>query len=56
MIIEEGDYKGSPLIVLKKDENDRYPFQFGVEKAKKILACIEDIRAFVDKYDKKKDA
>jgi hypothetical protein len=52
MIVEESEYKGNPLLVLKNDENDRYPFSFGISKAKKILECIDDIKAFVDKHDK----
>jgi len=52
MIVEEGEYKGNPLIILKRDAADRFPFQFGVEKAKRVLACIEDIKKFVEKHDK----
>ncbi|GAB6391902.1 MAG: hypothetical protein MdMp014T_1275 [Treponematales bacterium] len=55
MVVEEGEYKGSPLLIIKRDANDRFPFQFGLEKAKKVLACVEDIKKFVEKHDKPKD-
>ena len=56
MLIEESEYKGNPLLVLKNDENDRFAFSFGVGKAKKILEAIEQIKAFVKKHDKSQGA
>jgi len=50
-IVEESEYKGNQTIQLKVHEFDKYPFSFGVRKAKMILECIDDIKAFVDKYD-----
>lgn len=38
-------YKGHPMIVLNPD--DRFPFQFGLNKARLVLEHIEAIRAFV---------
>lgn len=38
-------YKGYNMIVLNKEE--KYPFQFGLGKAKLILANIDKIQAFV---------
>ena len=52
MIIEESEYKGKPLIVLKNDENDRFPFQFGLSKARKIIEAYDSIVAFVKKHGK----
>ncbi len=52
MLVEESEYKGNPLLSLKNDENDRYPFSFGIGKAKKILECFDEIKAFVDKHRK----
>lgn len=49
---EESEYKGNPMIVLKNNEEDRYPFSFGLKKAKLILAHLEDIKKFVEKNDK----
>lgn len=40
-----GSYKGSPTITL--NPNDRFPFSFGVNKAKAILDNLDAIRAFV---------
>lgn len=51
-IAEESEFKGNPMIVLKNDEEDKYPFQFGVKKAKLILENIEAIKSFVDKNEK----
>lgn len=54
MLIEESEFKGNPMLVLKNDENDRFPFSFGLSKAKKILEAIEQIKVFVAKHDKNK--
>lgn len=51
-IVEESEFKGNKMIVLKNDEEDKYPFQFGVKKAKLVLENIDAIKAFVEKYDK----
>lgn len=48
------DYKGNPVITLNPD--DRYPFTFGVNKAKLILEHLEDIKDFVEKYKKEDKA
>lgn len=50
-IVEEGEYKGNKMLVLKNTDDDRWPFQFGLKKAKLILEHIEDIKKFVEKYD-----
>lgn len=47
MIAERGEYKGNQMIILKRSEDDKYPFQFGVAKAKLILEHVDDIEAFV---------
>ncbi len=52
-IVSESEFKGNPMIVLKIDENDKFPFQFGVKKAKLVLENIDAIKSFVDKHDKK---
>ncbi len=53
-IVEESEYKGNPVLVIKNTEEDRYPFSFGVKKAKMILENLEAIKKFVDKNDKEK--
>lgn len=50
-IVEESEYKGNPMIVLKNDEEDKFPFQFGLKKAKLILENIEEIKKFVASHD-----
>lgn len=47
-IVERGEYKGKPLLILKRSEEDKYPFSFGVSKAKLILDNIEEIKKFVE--------
>jgi hypothetical protein len=47
-MIERGEYKGKPLIILKRSEEDQYPFSFGVSKARLILDNIEEIKKFVE--------
>jgi hypothetical protein len=51
-IASESEYKGNPMIVLKNSEEDKFPFQFGLKKAKLVLENIEAIKKFVEKYDK----
>ncbi len=51
-IISESEYKGNPMIVIKNSEEDKFPFQFGVKKAKLVLENVEAIRKFVEKYEK----
>lgn len=50
-IVEESEFKGNKMIVIKNDEEDKYPFQFGVKKAKLVVENIEEIKKFVEKYD-----
>ena len=52
MAVEFDEYNGNPVIILKRDENDVYPFRFGVRKAQIILDHIEDIKKFVNKNTK----
>lgn len=47
-IVERGEYKGKPLLILKRNEEDKYPFSFGVSKARLILDNIEEIKKFVE--------
>lgn len=51
-IVSESEFKGNPMIVIKNDEEDKYPFQFGVKKAKLVLENIENIKKFIEKYEK----
>jgi len=51
-IVSESEFKGNPMLVIKNDEEDKYPFQFGVKKAKLVLENIEAVKKFVEKFDK----
>lgn len=51
-IVSESEFKGNKMIVIRQSEEDQFPFQFGVKKAKLVLENIEAIKAFVEKYDK----
>jgi len=50
--VTQGEYKGSPMLIIKKSPDDQYPFQFGLKKAKLILEHINDIQSFVEEHDK----
>jgi uncharacterized protein YgiM (DUF1202 family) len=50
-IVEESEFKGNPMIVIKNTEDDQYPFQFGIKKAKLVLENIEEIKKFVEKHE-----
>ncbi|MDD4179516.1 MAG: hypothetical protein PHH14_05655 [Candidatus Margulisbacteria bacterium] len=52
VIIERSEFKGKPMLVIKRDENDKYPFSFGMAKAKLILENLEEIKKFVAENDK----
>ena len=52
MLVERSEYKGNKTIVFKKDSEDKYPFSFGLAKAKVIVEHIEDIKKFVEENDK----
>lgn len=51
-IVEESEFKGNAMIVLKNNEEDKFPFQFGVKKAKLIVENFDAIKQFVAKNDK----
>jgi hypothetical protein len=55
MITNESEFQGKPVLIIKNDDNDRFPFSFGLSKAKKILESIDAIKAFVEKNDKPKE-
>lgn len=47
-IVEFEEFKGNPMIVLKNDEEDRYPFKFGLGKARKIMENFDAIKKWVE--------
>lgn len=52
MPAEIEDYNGNPVIALKRNENDIYPFRFGLKKAQLILDHIDEIKKFVKEHSK----
>lgn len=50
----ESEFKGNPMLVLSQGPDDRFPFQFGLKKAKLILENIDEIKKFVEKHSKPK--
>jgi len=48
-----GEYKGSPVITLPLTADGKFPFTFGLGKARVILKYIDEIKKFVDEHDKK---
>ena len=54
-MIERSEFKGKPVLIIKRDENDKYPFTFGMNKAKLILGNLEEIKRFVEDNDKASD-
>lgn len=48
MAVKIGSYKGHATISLNAES--KYPFTFGVEKAKLVLSHIKEIQEFVDRH------
>lgn len=52
MVVERGEYNGNPVITLKRAETDKYPFSFGLSKARLIIENIDEIKKFVEENEK----
>jgi hypothetical protein len=48
--ILEGDYQGNAMLIIRASKHDKFPFQFGVRKARLILEHIDEIKKFVAKH------
>ncbi|GIU68933.1 MAG: hypothetical protein KatS3mg002_0169 [Candidatus Woesearchaeota archaeon] len=48
MVVEYGEFKGNKMIILKRSDDDNYPFQFGKAKAKLIVENFEAIKKFAE--------
>ncbi len=48
-----GEYKGNAIITLPVAGSLKFPFTFGVNKAKAILEFLDEIKKFVQENDKK---
>ena len=52
MVATKDKFKGNPIITLRWDESSKFPFSFGIGKAKLILKHIDEIKQFVAENDK----
>ena len=52
-MVERSEFKGKPVLVIKRTEDDQFPFSFGITKAKLILENIEEIKKFVSETEAK---
>ena len=48
MVVEYGEFKGNKMIILKRNDTDNFPFQFGKGKAKLIVENYDAIKKFVE--------
>lgn len=54
-MVERSEFKGKPIIILRRDENDRYPLSFGLGKARLIMENLDEIKKFVEEHSKKEE-
>jgi hypothetical protein len=54
-MVERSEFKGKPVLIMRRTEDDKYPFTFGMSKAKLILENLEEIKRFVEDNDKAAD-
>jgi len=46
-MVERSEFKGKPVLILRRNEEDKFPFSFGLGKARLIIENIEEIKKFV---------
>ena len=49
------EFKGNPVISLPVSGSMRYPFTFGLNKAKAIIQYLDDIKKFIEEEEAKKE-
>ena len=54
-VLEFSEYKDHPVVILKRNQDDRYPWTFGCLKAKMFLEHLDEIRKFVAQNDKDRE-
>ena len=52
-MVERSEFKGKAVLILKRNDDDKYPFSFGLGKAKLILENIEEIKKFAKENEGK---
>ena len=48
LVVEYGEFKGNKLIILKRNDQDNFPFQFGKGKARLIVENFDAIKKFAE--------
>ena len=48
MVVEYGEFKGNKMIILKRNPEDNFPFQFGKNKARLIVENFDRIKKFAE--------
>ena len=51
-MVERSEFKGKPVLIIRRSEDDKYPFTFGLTKARLILENLEEIKRFVEENEK----
>lgn len=51
-MVERSEFKGKPILILKRDQEEKFPFSFGLTKAKLIVDNFEEIKKFVEENNK----
>jgi hypothetical protein len=51
-VVERGEFRGKPILILKRDENEKFPFSFGLGKARMIVDNFDEIKKFVEECSK----
>lgn len=46
-MVERSEFKGKPVLILRRNDEDKFPFSFGLGKARLIIENIEEIKKFV---------
>jgi hypothetical protein len=46
-MVERSEFKGKTVLILKRNDDDKYPFSFGLGKARLIIENIKEIQKFV---------
>ena len=54
-VVEEHEFKGNSMICLKRSPEDRYPFQFGLSKARLVVDAMEEIKVWVEKMEAERE-
>jgi hypothetical protein len=50
-VVSFDEYKGRAMMVIANGPDDRFPFKFGLKKAKLALEHIEDIKKWIKEQE-----